>query len=75
MLGALLAGYLMGGWLIAGAAAASILAGVVLFPIFLPYLPTREFSFKGYILGVSGNDSVSFIEIEFCPEHHLAGRY
>lgn len=52
MLGAMVAGFLMGGWLTAGAVVASILAGVILFPILLPYLPTREFSFKGYILGV-----------------------
>jgi hypothetical protein len=30
---------------------ASILAGVVLFPILLPWLPTPNFSTKGYILG------------------------
>lgn len=51
MLGAVLAGYLLGGWLIAGAAAASILAGTAIFPILLPYLPSREFSFKGFVLG------------------------
>ena len=51
MLGAVLAGYLLGGWIIAGATATSILAGTVLFPILLPYLPTREFSFKGFVLG------------------------
>jgi hypothetical protein len=51
MLGAILAGYILGGWLTASLAAASILAGVVLFPILLPYLPSREFSLKGYILG------------------------
>lgn len=30
---------------------AAILAGVVLFPLLLPYLPTREFTTKGFILG------------------------
>ena len=29
----------------------AILAGVVLFPILLPWLPTRDFSSKGFILG------------------------
>lgn len=33
------------------AVAAAILAGVVLFPILLPWLPTRDFSSKGLILG------------------------
>jgi hypothetical protein len=37
-------------WLSAGSFAA-ILAGVVLFPIMLPWLPTRDFSMKGFILG------------------------
>ncbi|MFQ5864931.1 MAG: mercury methylation corrinoid protein HgcA [bacterium] len=35
----------------AAAAVASILAGVVLFPILLPWLPTPNFSTKGFILG------------------------
>jgi hypothetical protein len=33
------------------AVGAAILAGVVLFPVLLPWLPTREFSTKGFILG------------------------
>jgi hypothetical protein len=33
------------------AAVAAVLAGVVLFPILLPWLPTRQFSAKGFILG------------------------
>jgi hypothetical protein len=32
-------------------AVVAILAGVVLFPILLPWLPTRDFSSKGFILG------------------------
>jgi hypothetical protein len=32
-------------------AVAAILAGVILFPILLPWLPTSNFSTKGYILG------------------------
>ena len=32
--------------------ASAILAGVVLFPILLPWLPTHNFSTKGFILGV-----------------------
>jgi hypothetical protein len=43
--------YLLGGWLSAAAAVAAILAGVVLFPILLPWLPTRDFSGKGFFLG------------------------
>jgi len=43
--------FLAVGWLAAGAALAAVLAGTALFPILLPWLPTRQFSSKGYILG------------------------
>ena len=33
------------------AVVAALLAGAVLFPLLLPWLPTRDFSSKGYILG------------------------
>lgn len=39
------------GPLAAFAALAAVLAGTVLFPILLPWLPTRHFSSKGFILG------------------------
>ena len=51
MLLAALVLYFVGGFLAAGAAVAAILAGVALFPILLPWLPTRDFSSKGFILG------------------------
>jgi hypothetical protein len=41
------------GVLPAAALAAAVLAGVVLFPILLPWIPTREFSSKGFILGAA----------------------
>jgi hypothetical protein len=43
--------YLLSGPLAASGAAAAVLAGIVLFPILLPYLPTKDFSSKGFILG------------------------
>ena len=43
--------YLLGGWLSLTAAATAILAGIVLFPVLLPWLPTHDFSTKGFILG------------------------
>jgi len=43
--------YLVGGSLASLGAVAAILAGVVLFPILLPWLPTHDFSTKGFILG------------------------
>ncbi len=51
MIGAGLVGWLLGGLWMALAAVISILAGTVLFPLLLPWLPFREFSVKGFILG------------------------
>jgi hypothetical protein len=42
---------LVGGLLPALGAVAAVLAGCVLFPLLLPWLPTREFSSKGFVLG------------------------
>lgn len=44
-------------WLLAGpvaalAAVSAVLAGTVLFPVLLPYIPTQDFSTKGLILGL-----------------------
>jgi len=44
--------FAIGGPLASLGTIAAILAGVVLFPIFLPWLPTPDFSVKGLILGV-----------------------
>jgi hypothetical protein len=43
--------FFLSGPLAALAAVAALLAGVVLFPILLPWLPTHDFSTKGFILG------------------------
>ena len=51
MLIAAVVAWLAGGLLAAAAAVAAVLAGACLFPILLPWLPTREFSSKGFILG------------------------
>ncbi len=39
------------GWLSALALATAVFAGVVLFPVLLPYLPTKDYSTKGLFLG------------------------
>ena len=52
MLIAAIAVYFIGGLNGAAAVVAAMLAGTVLFPILLPWLPTRDFSSKGFILGV-----------------------
>jgi len=43
--------FFFSGFLTSMGAVVAILAGVVLFPILLPWLPTRDFSSKGFILG------------------------
>jgi hypothetical protein len=43
--------FFFAGILASVAAVAAILAGTVLFPIMLPWLPTLDFSVKGFILG------------------------
>ena len=43
--------YFLGGWVSSLATVASVFAGIVLFPILLPWLPTHNFSTKGFILG------------------------
>lgn len=43
--------FFVGGWLASVAAASAFLAGTALFPLLLPWIPTRDFSSKGFILG------------------------
>jgi hypothetical protein len=43
--------YFIGGWVSSLAVVASVLAGSALFPILLPWLPTHDFSTKGFVLG------------------------
>ena len=51
MLAAVILLYFLGGWVSSLAAVVTVLAGTVLFPILLPWLPTHNFSTKGFILG------------------------
>lgn len=44
--------WLLLGPLAGGAALTAYLAGVVLFPALLPWLPARQFSIKGFVLGI-----------------------
>jgi hypothetical protein len=44
--------YFLGGWISSLAAITAVLAGNVLFPILLPWIPTHNFSTKGYLLGL-----------------------
>ena len=42
---------LLGGFIVAAAAITAILSGLVLFPFFLPWIPTKDFSTKGFMIG------------------------
>jgi ABC-type sulfate transport system permease subunit len=44
--------YFVGGWVSSLAAIVAVLTGNVLFPILLPWIPTHNFSTKGFLLGV-----------------------
>jgi hypothetical protein len=44
--------YFLAGPLVALSAIATVLAGTILFPILLPFIPTHDFSTKGLILGI-----------------------
>lgn len=51
MLAAIGVAFVIGGWVYALAAALVVLSGTVLFPALLPWLPTHDFSSKGFSLG------------------------
>jgi hypothetical protein len=44
--------YFVGGWVLVLAAAGVVLGGTVLFPMLLPWIPTHNFSTKGFLLGL-----------------------
>ena len=44
--------YLLAGFVAALGAVSAVLAGTVLFPALLPIIPTKDFSTKGFILGI-----------------------
>jgi hypothetical protein len=52
MLAAVIVLYFVGGWISSLAASVAVLSGVVLFPILLPWIPTHNFSTKGFLLGI-----------------------
>ena len=51
MLAAAIVMYFVGGFISSLATIAAVLAGTVLFPILLPWIPTHNFSTKGFLLG------------------------
>ena len=51
LIAAAVALYFLGGAVAALAAVAAVLAGTVLFPALLPWIPTKDFSTKGFLLG------------------------
>ena len=52
MLAAAILMYFVGGWLSSLAVIVAVLTGIVLFPILLPWIPTHNFSTKGFLLGI-----------------------
>jgi hypothetical protein len=60
----------LGGVFSAAAAIVCVLSGVALFPILLPWLPTKDFSSKGFILGVLA--AFPFVATTFLGHQGLA---
>ena len=60
--------FLVGGWLAAGAAVMAALAAVLLFPILLPWLPTRDFTIKGLALGLAAMLPFAWVAFALTPE-------
>lgn len=52
MLAAAIVFYFIGGWIATLAVITAVLTGVVVFPILLPWIPTHNFSTKGFLLGM-----------------------
>jgi hypothetical protein len=69
--------YVIGGVFSSAAAAVAVVSGVALFPILLPWLPTKDFSSKGFTLGIFAalpfaaatflghHDSVLWLRLEY----------
>ncbi|MFH2103644.1 MAG: mercury methylation corrinoid protein HgcA [Chloroflexota bacterium] len=66
--------YFLAGWVASLAAVAAVLAGTVLFPILLPWLPTRNFSSRGFLLGALVALPFSLSVFLQHPDWPLAGR-
>jgi hypothetical protein len=60
--------FLAGGWFATLFALAAVLGGTVLIPILLPYIPTKDFSSKGMILGVLLSIPLSIWTAEKFPD-------
>jgi hypothetical protein len=56
--------YVLGSWLSALVAVSMMLAGIALFPLLLPWLPTHDFSSKGFILGILVALPVAFLTLQ-----------
>ena len=59
--------YLVEGVFSSAAAAVAVLSGVALFPIVLPWLPTKDFSSKGFVLGILA--ALPFAATTFLDHH------
>jgi uncharacterized membrane protein len=63
--------FFVGEWLASAGAIAAVLAGVVLFPLLLPWIPTQAFSSKGFVLG--GIVALPFAAMAFVTAGTLCG--
>jgi hypothetical protein len=64
--------WLIGGFVAAAAAVVAVLAGTVLFPVLLPWIPTPNFATKGFVLG--GTVAAPFILAQLLGDGALLQR-
>jgi hypothetical protein len=62
--------YFLGGVLPGAAVLAVLLSGVIIFPIIMPWLPTANFSTKGFILGLAA--ALPFVAISLISAENVA---
>ena len=64
----------LGGWTSSLAAIAAVLAGNVLFPLLLPWIPTHNFSTKGFLLGLAAAVPFALAMLVRHPDWNWWGR-
>jgi len=77
MLAAVIVFYFIGGWISSLAVIAAVLTGIVLFPVLLPWIPTHNFSTKGFLLGMLAALPFAISPFIWCPDwswYHRLGQ-
>lgn len=63
--------FLLGGWLMTFSFLAAAFAGIILFPVLLPYIPSSNFSTKGFLLGLIVTIPFLFLGMKSGSDYYL----